>query len=170
VVWKDFKSLYIMKVVQVEYIQTAMNSFLAERRIIKYEESHCPFCCKEIETINHLFHWCPMTWSLWGRFLNWFGCLGCLHKDPYQHLQEWSGLINGNFQRRAITLLCKGLYWSIWIARNRLIFESKAPDWDMIFDLTFHRLALWLKSSVRNFSYTGSDLFRNPECIMNWTN
>jgi len=103
-------------------------SFLAERRIIKYEESHCPFCCKEIETINHLFHWCPITWSLWGRFLNWFGCLGCLHKDPYQHLQEWSGLINGNFQRRAITLLCKGLYWSIWIARNRLIFESKAPD------------------------------------------
>jgi hypothetical protein len=145
-------------------------SFLAERRIIKYEESHCPFCCKEIETINHLFHWCPITWSLWGRFLNWFGCLGCLHKDPYQHLQEWSGLINGNFQRRAITLLCKGLYWSIWIARNRLIFESKAPDWDMIFDLTFHRLAFWLKSSVRNFSYTGSDLFRNPECIMNWTN
>jgi hypothetical protein len=145
-------------------------SFLAERRIINYEDSHCPFCCKEIETINHLFHWCPITWSLWGRFLNWFGCLGCLHKDPYHHLQEWSGLINGNFQRRAITLLCKGLYWSIWIARNRLIFESKAPDWDMIFDLTFHRLAFWLKSSVRNFNYTGSDLFRNPECIMNWTN
>ncbi|KAJ6978484.1 hypothetical protein NC653_026790 [Populus alba x Populus x berolinensis] len=88
----------------------------------------------------------------------------------YQNLQEWSGLINGKFQRRAITLLCKGLYWSIWIARNRLIFESKAPDWDMIFDLTFHRLAFWLKSSVTNFSYTGSDLFRNPECIMNWTN
>ncbi|XP_073263045.1 uncharacterized protein [Populus alba] len=145
-------------------------SFLAERRIINYEESHCPFCCKETETINHLFHWCHITWSLWGRFFKWFGCSGCLHKDPNQNLKEWSGLINGKFQRRAITLLCKGLYWSIWIARNRLIFESKAPDWDMIFDLTFHRLAFWLKSSVTNFSYTGSNLFRNPECIMNWTN
>jgi hypothetical protein len=79
-------------------------------------------------------------------------------------LDQWK------FQRRAITLLCKGLYWSIWIARNRLIFKSKALDWDMIFYLTFHRLAFWLKSSVRNFSYTGSDLFRNPEYIMNWTN
>ena len=39
-------------------------SFLAERRIINYEESHCPFYCKETETINHLFHWCPITWSL----------------------------------------------------------------------------------------------------------
>jgi hypothetical protein len=38
--------------------------FLAERRIINYEEALCPFCCKEIETINHLFHICPITWSL----------------------------------------------------------------------------------------------------------
>jgi hypothetical protein len=51
-----------------------------------------------------------------------------------------------------------------------MIFDSKTPDWDVIFDLTFHRLAFWLKSSVKNFSYTGSDLYRNPECIMNWTN
>jgi len=67
-------------------------------------------------------------------------------------------------------LICKGLYWSIWIARNHLIFESKALDWDMIFDLTFHRLAFWLKSSVRNFSHTSSDFFKNSKCIMNWTN
>jgi hypothetical protein len=152
------------------YGSLSTRSFLAERRIINYEESHCPFCCKETETTNHLFHWCPITWYLWGGFLNWFGCSGCLHKDPNQNLQEWSGLINENFQRRAITLLCKGLYWSIWIALNHLIFESKALDWDMIFYLTLHRLAFWLKSSVRNFSYTSSDLFRNPECIMNWTN
>lgn len=59
---------------------------------------------------------------------------------------------------------------AIWIARNRLIFESKIPNWNAIFDLTFHNLAFWLKSSVRNFSYTSSDLFRNLECIMNWTN
>ncbi|KAL9341819.1 hypothetical protein Peur_065144 [Populus x canadensis] len=36
-----------------------------------------------------------------------------------------------------------------------MIFDSKTPDWDVIFDLTFHRLAFWLKSSVKNFSYTG---------------
>ena len=79
------------------YGSLSTRSFLAERRIINYEESHCPFCCKETETINHLFHWCPITWYLWGGFLNWFGCSGCLHKDPYQNLQEWSGLINGKF-------------------------------------------------------------------------
>jgi len=72
-------------------------SFLAQRRIINYEESHYPFCCKETETINHGFHWCPITWSLWGHFLNWFECSGYLHKDPNQNLQEWSGLINRNF-------------------------------------------------------------------------
>jgi hypothetical protein len=33
--------------------------FLAKRRIINYEEAFYPFCCKEIETIHHLFHLCP---------------------------------------------------------------------------------------------------------------
>jgi hypothetical protein len=90
--------------------------FLAKRRIINYEEALCPFCSKEIETIHHLFHLCPTSWSLWGRLFSWFGCLGCLPKEPNHNLQEWSGLLKGNFQRQAITLLCKGLYWSIWIA------------------------------------------------------
>jgi hypothetical protein len=31
-------------------------------------------------------------------------------------------------------------------------------------------LAFWLKSSVRNFNYTSSDLVRSPYCILNWTN
>jgi len=79
-------------------------------------------------------------------------------------------MAKGNFQRQAITLLCKGLYWLIWIERNNMIFNSKTPDWDVIFDLTFHWLVFWLKSSVKNFSYTGSDLYRNSECIMNCTN
>ena len=102
--------------------------FLAERRIINYEEALCPFCCKEIETIHHLFHLCPKSWSLWGRLFSWFGCVGCLPKDPYHNLQEWFNMVKGKFQRQAITLLCKGLYWSIWIARNHMIFDNKTPD------------------------------------------
>jgi hypothetical protein len=30
-----------------------------------------------------------------------------------------------------------------------------------------HCLAFWLKSSVRNFNYTSSDLVRSPYCILN---
>jgi hypothetical protein len=85
-------------------------SFLTERRIINYKEALCPFCCKEIETIHHLFHLCPTSWSLLGRLFNWLGCLGCLPKDLNHNLQEWSGLVKGKFQRQAITLLYKGLY------------------------------------------------------------
>jgi hypothetical protein len=85
-------------------------SFLTERRIINYKEALCPFCCKEIETIHHLFHLCPTSWSLLGRLFNWLGCLGCLPKDLNHNLQEWFGLVKGKFQRQAITLLYKGLY------------------------------------------------------------
>ena len=50
-------------------------------------------------------------------------------------------MVKGKFQRQAMILLCKGLYWSIWIARNHMIFDTKTLDWDAIFDLTFHLLA-----------------------------
>jgi len=104
---------------------------------------------KEIETINHIFHHYTIAWSFLGRLMNWFGSLGCLHRDPNHNLQEWFGSVKDNFQRHVITLLYKGLYWFIWTARNCLIFKSKPPDWDVIFDLTFHRLAFWLKSPLK---------------------
>ena len=44
------------------------------------------------------------------RLFSWFGCLGCLPKDPNHNLQERSGLVKGKFQCQVITLLCKGLY------------------------------------------------------------
>jgi hypothetical protein len=50
------------------------------------------------------------------------------------------------------------LYWFIWTARNCLIFKSKPPDWDVIFDLTFHRLAFWLKSPLE-ISTTQAPIF-----------
>lgn len=103
--WNGYASPKVDVFIWLLFHSSLSTSFLAERRIINYEESHYPFCYKETETINYLFHWCPITWSLWGHFLNWFECQGCLHKDPIQNLQEWSGLINGNFQQYAITLL-----------------------------------------------------------------
>ena len=145
--------------------------FIAEIEIINYEDARFPFCCEEIETINHLFHHCTITWNFQGRFMHWFGCLSYLPRDLNQNLQKWFGSVRGNyFQRQAITLLCKGYYWSIQITLNKLIFESMTPDWNVIFYLIFHHLGIWLKSSIRNFNYTGSDLFKNLEYILNSTN
>jgi len=63
--WKGFAPLKIDL-----FIWLLLNSsictkdFLTERRIINYEEALCHFCCKEVETIHHLFHLCPTSWSL----------------------------------------------------------------------------------------------------------
>jgi hypothetical protein len=60
--------------------------------------------------------------------------------------------------RKNRNILSYGIAWGIWLARNNLIFNSKQPNWDTVFDLILRRLAMLLKSSVKNFSYTGNDL------------
>ena len=60
--------------------------------------------------------------------------------------------------RKNRNILSCGIAWGIWLARNNLIFNSKQPNWDTVFDLILRRLAMLLKSSVKNFSYTGNDL------------
>lgn len=61
-------------------------------------------------------------------------------------------------------------YGGIWIARNKLIFEDNKPNWNTLFQLIFHHLALWLKSWNNNFLYSGNDLIRGPKGILSWSN
>jgi len=62
--WKGFAPLKIDVFIWLLNGSICTKGFLAKRRIINYKEALCPFCCKEIETIHHLFHLCPTSWSL----------------------------------------------------------------------------------------------------------
>jgi len=49
-------------------------------------------------------------------------------------------------------------YGGIWTSRN---LKTKT-DWNAVFTLILHHLALLLHTVDNNFSYTGMDLYRSP--------
>nr|TKS12611.1 hypothetical protein D5086_0000061300 [Populus alba] len=61
------------------------------------------------------------------------------------------------------------IVWTIWNARNNLIFEDQKPIWEDILWHLFYFAAGWIRNLNSSFWYTGADLYRNHECILAWS-
>jgi hypothetical protein len=63
-------------------------------------------------------------------------------------------MVKDKFQRVASTILSYGILWGIWNVRNDLVFKDKKPNWNKLFDIVLHRLALWFNLHVLNLKIT----------------
>jgi hypothetical protein len=82
----------------------------------------CPHYNIGIKNVNHPFLHCYAFWRLWQRFMNWLGISWCMEKSVNQVVLQWSVLVKGQFQRRALTKSSYGILWNTWSVRNKLIF------------------------------------------------
>ncbi|XP_073260583.1 uncharacterized protein [Populus alba] len=61
------------------------------------------------------------------------------------------------------------IVWTIWNAKNNLIFEDQKPIWEDILWHLFYFAVGWIMNLNSSFWYTGADLYRNHECISAWS-
>ncbi|KAJ4836024.1 hypothetical protein Tsubulata_011346 [Turnera subulata] len=59
-------------------------------------------------------------------------------------------------------------FWSIWLARNNLVFNNKVPQEDSIFDIIITRATWWFKSKFNSFPYNSNATLVFAECFKNW--
>jgi len=78
--------------------------------------------------------------------MQWIGYDRCIPKIVQLLLQELNHLIHGKFQCKAIYTPCCGILWSIWITRNKLVFDIVDPDWDTVCDLNFPSFSSMISS------------------------
>ena len=87
-------------------------------------DSQCPICLGDIETIDHLFRQCPSTYSVWelAAQYQWIP-----QQVQMNHTQDWiqsfgtlTNICNDKFLQRISFLL-----WSIWKAKNAVLFQNK---------------------------------------------
>ena len=90
--------------------------------------NRCFMCEEEEETIDHLLIHCKFAKVLWDLFLSIVGISWVFPHSVLNKLLAWQGASVGK-KRKKIWLaapLC--LFWNIWRARNRLVFENEVPN------------------------------------------
>ena len=90
--------------------------------------NRCFMCEEEEETIDHLLIHCKFAKMLWDLVLSIVGISWVFPHSVLHNLLAWQGAAVGK-KRKKIWLaapLC--LFWNLWRARNRLVFENEVPS------------------------------------------
>lgn len=66
------------------------------------------FCLEEIETLDHLFFSCAMSWKLGADCLIWWNMFWCCPKQPVAFLYAWMGVPFFGFEKNVVvsSVLC----------------------------------------------------------------
>ncbi|KAI8535204.1 hypothetical protein RHMOL_Rhmol10G0155600 [Rhododendron molle] len=98
--------------------RVATRSVLVSKNIVLNDQS-CPLCLQHQEKLNHLFLHCMANW--------WFD-------TSYRNLEKhiWEAYFYATI-------------WSIWIMRNKLIFQNVTIGSEEVVDLIKYRVAMWMK-------------------------
>lgn len=100
-----------------------LNDRLSTRNILRRKHMHlesynCELCSQGIEeTSGHLFFSCPFAQQCWG-FFNLMVSPSSIVSDNFSALKNQ---IQSQFFMEMIILIC----WTIWLARNELIFNAR---------------------------------------------
>ena len=124
-------------------------------------DNSCVLCQQEVESINHLFCYCPFTWSVWFVFLSWWGVSWVIPNNPRSAFESWIGVKWTKEQKKCWISWFYVIVWSIWELRNKIIFQHQRWSWDNFMVNLIRRGDLWVKD-WRRFA------INNPRISLNY--
>jgi hypothetical protein len=127
--WKSFapsKITVFSWQLLLQRLPTKVN--LAKRRVVEGGvDSLCVLCPMELEKKSHLFGDCAFASALWRKVYNWFGWNVLVPRD-FRHIFDKFNVGRSNGKRlKGLLAVWHAVVWSIWKARNDLIFNEKVP-------------------------------------------
>ncbi|KAE8673674.1 AP-2 complex subunit alpha-2 [Hibiscus syriacus] len=118
-----------------------------KKRWVPMEDALRPLCKMNEETIQHLFFSCSVAGDIWNRMLKIWGIYTALPNDPHVLLSSWSDL---NRKSNIWKFILGVVLWSIWKARNSVVFDNSSLDITSLFFLIRFRLARWFLAKFPN--------------------
>ncbi|GKD85945.1 RNA-directed DNA polymerase, eukaryota, partial [Tanacetum coccineum] len=106
----------------------------------------CPFCNSAAESTSHILFSCPLARQVWNKFLR------CWEMDSisFDRYEDWLSWLNNTcFPKQLKTFLegiCYIMWWLIWRFRNQVLFGSKQPRRDLLFDDIVQLSYLWISN------------------------
>ncbi|GJW12971.1 RNA-directed DNA polymerase, eukaryota, reverse transcriptase zinc-binding domain protein [Tanacetum coccineum] len=138
--------------------------FNISRRGICIDSIRCVLCDKGVETSNHLFFSCCLARQVSRLIIRWWD----VPEVVFESYEGWlSWLVNLRLPHKN-KLLLEGVFyvmwWFLWISRNKIIFESKAPLKATFFDNVVCKSYFWCRHRCKA-SFTWNDWLKNPNLI-----
>ncbi|GJW14948.1 RNA-directed DNA polymerase, eukaryota [Tanacetum coccineum] len=113
------------------------------RRGVYMEFSNCPICGLYVEDTHHVLFQCDLAQSVLRRICRWWD----LDWQTWSSFSTWDAWFSSIRLAPNNKKLLEGVFyvawWSIWVFRNRLLFDDKAPARSMIVDDIMSLSFLW---------------------------
>ncbi|XP_058761127.1 uncharacterized protein LOC131634472 [Vicia villosa] len=125
---------------------------------------NCVFCGYALETMEHIFFKCSIVKLVWRDIAEWIGMSDVTDEDP-----KGSFMFCYNFYKRMkmkegrLSCIWLAITWSIWLVRNRIIFQKDA--WSVL-NMTWNTL-IWRWSFVERLltPIATSTIFVKTRCF-----
>lgn len=128
-------------------------------------QNFCPLCSELSETPQHLLLHCSFAWRIWSSIFRWWRVEWVCPPDLITLSLFWFSSPFKNLEKKCWESCFYAVIWSIWKARNDLIFNNKASTWEEITELVKIRVALWIKGLNDLRIYSVNDFLGNLDAI-----
>ncbi|GKV49208.1 hypothetical protein SLEP1_g55970 [Rubroshorea leprosula] len=148
----------------LDRIPTKIN--LHNRGVIKnMEEAKCSIC-GEYEDATHLFLNCKLSKWLWKSCSRWWGTTVALKEDCCSTFDQFGNEFKDPHIAEGWDCIWNSVIWTIWMARNRKIFQESEINRDQLLDFIQLRSFAWIKAKKPRCYFSLSDWLINPSaCI-----
>ena len=106
----------------------------------------CVMCKKDNESLDHLFLTCNFSLRLWGKILQEFSREWVIPRFATDLLTLGQGFLLQKKGRILWKVTITATFWTIWLERNRRIFEGVEENFESISD----RIKLWVGIWLHN--------------------
>ncbi|KAJ4832435.1 hypothetical protein Tsubulata_017097 [Turnera subulata] len=121
-----------------------------------------------METSQHLFLHCKKVWKLWQNICKWWGVEWVMPESVGSWFTSWQDASGNKLSGTSWMLIGITTLWSVWLARNELVFNGKAIAWDSLFDLILARTSWWIQALHSKFPYNCSQVVASAETLKQW--
>ncbi|GLT35683.1 hypothetical protein SLA2020_101140 [Shorea laevis] len=118
---------------------------------------NCVFCGLEAKDTHHLLLHCKNSTKLWTNYRKWWGVASLLPNHCTMAYEQQLSLFNNKKMSARWGVVWEAGAWSLWLARNEMIFNGKPKDPRKLFELTQLRSFFWIKAKAKNCFFTFSD-------------
>ncbi|EOY33608.1 Uncharacterized protein TCM_041538 [Theobroma cacao] len=120
---------------QILHGRVAVKAELVKWGLMSLSSTCYPLCHQVIETINHVFIYCFESWCIWSEWCREWNFNWVQPENLSTFFQSWDVVILKDGEIKVWKMTFFAVTWSLWLARNDIVFGGKTWDRAQTYEL-----------------------------------